>query len=53
MTSYTFDNLGKKLKSLSGHIKVLAQTMFNSYLPNYTRGDFSRYFPDMPNPRRA
>ena len=40
-------------EDLSGHIKVLAQTMLNSYLPNYTRGDFILHFPDMPNPTRA
>ena len=40
-------------EDLSGQIKVLAQTMFNSYLPNYTKGDFILHFPDMPNSTRA
>ena len=40
-------------QDLSEHVKVLAQKTFNSYMSNYTKGDFVLHFPDMPNDVRS
>lgn len=37
---------------LSSHVQVVTQKRFNSYLQNYTRGDFLLHFPDIPLQQR-
>ena len=39
-------------QDLSAEVKVVAQKTLNSYMSNYTKGDFVLHFPDMPSAAR-